>query len=115
MKFQKKISSSMWLRLLALAALPLVTSCGVIPDLQQEKTDDPDEKFDFVKRNNNERYKEPDEKKADNVEIDVKGKSNDKLKKQADELSKAPHEKQYDKTPAEKRADADHKGQHLVM
>ena len=111
MKFQKKISSSMWLRLLALAALPLVTSCGVIPDLQQEKTDDPDEKFDFVKRNNNERYKDPDEKKADNVEIDVKGKSNDKLKKQADELSKAPHEKQYDKTPAEKRADADHKGQ----
>ena len=36
MKFQKKHSSySMWLRLLALAALPLVTSCGVIPDLQQ--------------------------------------------------------------------------------
>ena len=111
MKFQKKHSSySMWLRLLALAALPLVTSCGVIPDLQQEKTDDPDEKFDFVKRNNNERYKEPDEKKADNVEIDVKGKANDKLKKQADDLSRAPHEKKYDKTPVEKSAAADHKG-----
>ena len=111
MKFQKKDSSSLWLRLLALAALPLVTSCGIIPDLQEENTDDPDEKFDFVRRNNNERYKDPEEVKADNVEIDVKGKANDKLKKQADELSKAPFEKKYNKTPAEKSAAADHKGE----
>ena len=69
MKFQKKDSSSLWLRLLALAALPLVTSCGIIPNLQEENTDDPDEKFDFVRRNNNERYKDPEEVKADNVEM----------------------------------------------
>ena len=38
--------------LLAALTLPVLGACGIIPDLQQEKTSDPDEKFDFIRRNN---------------------------------------------------------------
>ena len=101
MIFQKKQRHSLhWL--LALAALPLITSCGIIPDLQKENTDDPDEKFDFVKRNNNERYKEADEVRPDKVDIKTDGAARKDLQKKADALSKSPYDKKYSKTPAEK-------------
>ena len=60
--------------LLAAAVLPFITSCEALPDFGKEKTDDPDEKFDFVKRNNSERYKEPDEKLPENVNVDYDAK-----------------------------------------
>ena len=41
----------------------------------------PDEKFDFVKRNNSEHYKEPDEKQPENVSVDTAGKPREALKK----------------------------------
>ncbi|MBR7145424.1 MAG: type II secretion system secretin GspD [Lentisphaeria bacterium] len=96
--------------LLAAAVLPFITSCEALPDFGKEKTDDPDEKFDFVKRNNSERYKEPDKKLPENVDVDTSGRNYDGLKKKAEKLSQSPYEGKYDKTPAEKNADADHKG-----
>ena len=51
------------------------------PDLQKEESNAPDEKFDFVKRNNNERYKEPDEKLPENVEVNTSGRNQEALKK----------------------------------
>ena len=110
MKKKFKKPYSLYRVLLATLVLPLITSCEALPDFAKEKTDDPDEKFDFVKRNNSERYKEPDEKLPENVNVDTAGKANDDLKKKADKLSKSPYEDKYKKTPAEKNAAADHKG-----
>ena len=97
--------------LLAMLMLPVAASCGIIPDLQTENNSDPDEKFDFIQRNNSERYTEPDEARPDNVEINTAGKPNSELNKKAENLSQKPFEGQYSKTPAEKNASADHKGE----
>ncbi len=110
MKKKFKKPYSLFRVLLAMMVLPLIASCEALPDLDKEKTDDPDEKFDFVKRNNNERYKEPDKKLPENIDVDTAGKANDDLKKKADKLSQSLYEDKYQKTPAEKNAAADHKG-----
>lgn len=104
--------------LLTLLALPLLVSCGVIPDLQEENTDDPDQKFDFVERNNNEKYVDDDADSAaakqvngENVEIDTAGKPNEKLNKQAEKLSQLPSATVDSRTPAEKQAESENGGE----
>ncbi|MBE6367291.1 MAG: type II secretion system protein GspD [Lentisphaerae bacterium] len=100
----------LWQLALAALLLPILTSCEILPDLQEEKSDDPDYKFDFIDRNNNEQYKEQDPIKPDNVSVDTSGKRNEKLQKQAEKLSTAPYPGKYDKTPVEAAASSKHGG-----
>ena len=90
--------------------LPLLTSCEALEDLQKEKSTDPDEKFDFVERNNTERYKEPDKLHPDEVDINTDTEKKNELAQKAEKLSKSPYANKYKNTPAEKAAAADHKG-----
>ena len=74
MKFSVKKKFTVIKLLLAAVLVPFITSCEALPDFGKDKTKDPDEKFDFVKRNNSERYKEPDEKLPENVNVDYDAK-----------------------------------------
>jgi len=103
----KRKSLRLAITLLGLALLPLLTSCEAISelqnDLQKEKSNDPDRKFDFVERNNSEKYKEPDPSKPEEVEINTTGKLSEKLDKQAKALSEEPYKDLTEKSFAEKQ------------
>ena len=103
----KRKSLRLAIMLLGLALLPLLTSCEAISelqnDLQKEKSNDPDRKFDFVERNNSEKYKEPDPSKPEEVEINTAGKLSEKLDKQAKALSEEPYKDLTEKSFAEKQ------------
>ncbi|MBR2357842.1 MAG: type II secretion system secretin GspD [Lentisphaeria bacterium] len=109
MKKKNYIQSSLAV-LFAALLLPLLTSCEALEDLQKEKSTDPDEKFDFVERNNTERYKEPDKLHPDEVDINTDTEKKNELAQKAEKLSKSPYANKYKNTPAEKAAAADHKG-----
>ena len=96
--------------LLAAILLPFLTSCEALENLQKEKSSDPDEKFDFVERNNTESYKDPDKTHPDEVDINTDTVKKAQRAAQAEKLSKTPWEDKYKKSPAEKTAEADHKG-----
>ena len=90
--------------------LPLMTSCEAWEKATKPADDTPQNKFDFVERNNSAQYKEPEKPQPEQVEIDTKGNENPELSKKADKLSATPKTGNYDKTPREKEIASPGKG-----
>ena len=90
--------------------LPLMTSCEAWEKATKPADDTPQNKFDFVERNNSAQYKEPEAPQPEQVEIDTKGQEKPDLAKKAEKLSSTPTTGNYDKTPREKEVASPGKG-----
>ena len=90
--------------------LPLMTSCEAWEKATKPADDTPQNKFDFVERNNSAQYKEPENPQPEQVEIDTKGQEKPDLAKKAEKLSSTPTTGNYDKTPREKEVASPGKG-----
>ncbi len=85
--------------ILALMLAPLLAACGMLPDLQQEQSDDPDEKFDFIVRNNSIQFKVPDAPAPDAI-LPGEDAAANTIQQKADALSTARRTASGGGTPA---------------